>query len=201
MTDLEQLWRQNREGDTLPENLMDEHFLAGLPSKLPLAKLKRNLFKSIVAAVFIALAYAGVLVFLHSWLVVLGVGILIIFNGWTIISGWRLFLQLPVSVTPAHSLKQELQYHVRSFELWWSQQVKVSLFIYPVAAAAGFVIGGMAATGHQPEFFLTRPRILLFLLLLIILLMPLCYWLDRLLYRHMYGRHLAALRQAIDELS
>jgi hypothetical protein len=68
------------------------------------------------------------------------------------------------NVTPSNTLKLESQKNYDFFQQWWRMQDRVSLFIYPVAVAGGFILGGSVGSNNPLEDFLYNPKVLGFLL-------------------------------------
>ena len=77
-------------------------------------------------------------------------------------------------------------------------QERVALYIYPIAAASGFLMGG--ASGGDLEVMLQKKSVLLILLITVIILTPLAYYLTRWMYKVSYGKCLIELKKLIDEL-
>lgn len=77
-------------------------------------------------------------------------------------------------------------------------QERVALFIYPVAATAGFLVG--LGSGGDVNVLLEKRAVLILLLAVIVVLTPLAFYLARWMYKVSYGTCLTEIRQLIDEL-
>jgi hypothetical protein len=77
-------------------------------------------------------------------------------------------------------------------------QERVALFIYPVAATAGFLMG--LASGGDVDALLQKKAVLVILLVMIAILTPLAFYLARWLYNVSYRSCLVEIKQLIDEL-
>ena len=87
------------------------------------------------------------------------------------------------------------------FQRWWHIQEKLGLYVYPIAIAGGFILVGVEGSGKSVEAFLYNPKILIFLGVTLLLLVPACYYGARWMYNYAYGKHLKNLKLSIDELS
>ncbi len=79
-------------------------------------------------------------------------------------------------------------------------QIKVALFIYPISAAAGFMLGGVVGSSKAAEAFMQKTVIWIILLVVVIILTPLCYLLARWMLRYSFGKHLDTLQEKTNEL-
>ena len=199
--DIENVWKQISGSDDSLNRLLQQEDFSKLHSKLPLKKLKKNLLSGMIWALIITLAYITILFFIHFWQVYFSLGILIIFNTWLMFKSWKLYKQTASTITPTNSLKQELTENYNSFQRWWSLQQKVSLVVYPIATAGGFIIGGVLGSGKSIEAFLYHPRMLVILGITVLLFMPLSYFAAKWLFNHVYGKHLKKLKLLIDDLN
>lgn len=51
-----------------------------------------------------------------------------------------------------------MERNFNSFQKWGLLQQKLSLFVFPVAAAGGFILGSTIGSGKLVEVFLYNPR-------------------------------------------
>ena len=199
--DIKNIWKQEGGADDALNKLLQQEDFSNLHSRLPLMKLRKNLLMGMVWALLITGGYIFVLCFIHFWQVYVALAVLILFNLWIMVESWKLYKKTPSSITPSNSLKEELSNNYNSFNKWWSLQLKVSLFVYPIAAAGGFIIGGVYGSGKTVEAFLYNYRVVGFLLLTVLVLIPLSYYASKWIYLHAYGKHLAKIKGLMDELS
>ncbi|MGZ5255057.1 MAG: hypothetical protein ACXWV4_11895, partial [Flavitalea sp.] len=166
----------------------------------PLNKLRKNLLTGIIVAVLTNLAYIAIFFFISLWIVYISLSVLIIFNIYIIITSWKLYQKTSSLMKSSNSLKDELELHYNSFQRWWSIQQKISLFIYPIATTGGFVMGGFLGSGKPVETFLYNGVMLGILAITILILMPICYYGARWMFKFTYGKYLEQLKTTIDEL-
>jgi hypothetical protein len=201
MMDIQNIWKQGSGTDDALNNILQNDDFTKRHSQLPLQKLKKNLLTSIAGAVFITAVYIAVLFYMHIWEVYAALGVLILFNVWTIFESRRLYKLIPDGMDPTRSLKQELIKNHDAFQRWWSLQLKVSLFIYPIATAGGFILGGVLSSGKTVEEFLYNLRMLTFLGITVLVFMPISFYAAKWFFNHAYGKHLKKMKALIDELS
>ena len=199
--DLENIWQQAGSKDDMLNRILQQENFDHLHSKLPLKKLKKNLLTGIAWAILITAGYLVLFYFIHIWQVYVALSIVIAFNIWIIILTWRLYKTIQDTITPSNSLKQELQKNYDGFQKWWAIQARLGLYVYPVAATGGFMLGGVVGSGKTVEAFLYRPSILIILAITIAIITPLCYYLSKWMFKYAYGRHLKKLKELIDELN
>ena len=199
--DLENIWQQAGSKDDMLNRILQQKNFDHLHSKLPLKKLKKNLLSGIAWAILITAGYLVLFYFIHIWQVYVALSIVIAFNIWIIILTWRLYKTIQDTITPSNSLKQELQKNYDGFQKWWAIQARLGLYVYPVAATGGFMLGGVVGSGKTVEAFLYRPSILITLAITIAIITPLCYYLSKWMFKYAYGRHLKKLKELIDELN
>ena len=199
--DIENIWQQGPKNDPDLNKLLTTSDLGKIQSKLPLKKLKQNLLIGIVSAVVISSGYLVIFFFIHIWQVQAALGVLIVFNTVILVDSWRLYRRIPATLSPSNSLKEELALHYNSFQRWWAVQQKMGLFVYPVAAAGGFVLGGTLGSGKPVAALLDNPKMVGILGITILVLVPICYFGARWMFNYAYGRHLKQLKATIDDLS
>lgn len=78
-------------------------------------------------------------------------------------------------------------------------QERVALFIYPLAAASGFLMGGSAGSGNVQKM-LEAKEVIITMIVTSIVLTPLAFYLTRWMYKVSYGKCLIELKERIDEL-
>lgn len=98
-----------------------------------------------VWAVLITAVYIILFFFFNIWQVYIALTTLVVFNTWILIETWKLYKNIPATVSPGLSLKQELEKNYNGVQKWGYIRQSVSLFVYSVAAAGGFILGGISA--------------------------------------------------------
>ncbi len=199
--DIENTWQHGGGSDDMLNKMLQQTDFRNIQSKLPLKKLKRNLLIGISWAILITLLYISLFFFINLWQVYIALCILIIFNFWIMIDSWKLYKGTNENITPSNSIKEELQKNYNGFLNWWKVQQKAGLFVYPISAAGGFILGGFWGSGKSVEAFLYNPRMLTILLITILILVPICHFAAKWMFNYAYGKHLKNLKSLIDELS
>lgn len=199
--DIENIWQQGTDSDDDLNKLLSTKDFSKLSSRLPLKKLRQNLLIGIIWALLITTGYIILLFFITTWQVHVALGVLIVTNTIIMLDSWRLYLKTPSTISTSNSLKEELTIHYDSFLRWWSVQQKSSLFVYPVAVAGGFILGGTLGSNKPVEAFLYNGKMLGILGITVLIMVPLCYFGARWMFNYAYGKHLAKLKSAINDLS
>ncbi len=199
--DIENTWQQGEGSDDMLNKMLQQTDFRTIQSKLPLKKLKRNLLMVMFWAIIITLFYIILFFFIHLWQVYIALVVVVFFNIWIMIDTWKLYKNTNENITPSNSLKQELQKNYNGFQNWWKLQQKAGLFVYPIAAAGGFITGGFWGSGKSVEAFLYNTRMITILGITVLVLVPICYYAAKWMFDYAYGKHLKKLKNLIDELS
>jgi len=199
--DLENVWQRKGGTDDSLNKMIQQPDFSNHHSQLPLNKLKKNLFIGLILAVLITVFYGVLLYFIHIWQVQLALAVAILFNIWIGVDTWKLYRNIQVNVSTTNSLKDELQKNYSGFQKSWRIQERAGLFVYPIAATGGFILGGVDGSGKSAEAFLYNPKMLLVLGVTLLILVPICYFGARWMFNVAYGKHLKKLKILIDELS
>ncbi len=179
--------------------LININRISRLPSIDPLEKIKRNLIINSLWGVLIVFIYIYVLVQFPLWQVQLCLGIVLLFTVWGIFSAIKLYRKITVKAT-SNSLLEVLEHHYNSIHQWMSIQQNVGLLIYPISAAGGFMLGGFVGSGKPIEVFMSKPIVIIILLVLIAILVPLCYKLTKWMTKKAFGQYADQLKNNIDAL-
>lgn len=199
--DIENVWQRSGGSDDSLNKMFQQKDFSNLHSKLPLKKLKNNLLMGLIVAVFITALYVVLFYFIEIWQVHVALVIAILFNILVGFDTWKLYTNINVNVSSTNSLKDELQKNYLGFQKWWRIQERLGLFVYPIAATGGFILGGVEGSGKSVEAFLYNPKMLLVLGVTLLILVPLCYYGARWMFNYAYGKHLKKLKKLMDELS
>ncbi len=198
--DIESTWKNSDSADDDLNNLFEHERLQKIRSKLPLKKMRTNLLIGLAYAFVITAGYIALAFYITLWQVLIALAVMIAFNTWLAIETWRLYKNTSNFISPELSLKAEIVRHYNSFMNWCKIQQRVGVFVYPVAAAGGFVYGGHIGSGKTIEEFLYNPHMVIILAITLAILVPACYYLARLMMKVAYGKHLNKLKEFIDEL-
>ena len=199
--DIENIWQQSKGSDDALNKILEQKDFSKFHSRLPLEKLKSNLIVGIIWAAIITAFYIAVFFFVHIWQVNVALGILCFFNILIAIDSWKLYKKINVDFSTTNSLKEELKKNYSGFQRWWRIQQRLGLFVYPIGATGGFILGGVLGSGKSVEAFLYNPKMLIVLIITILILVPICYFGARWMFNYAYGKHLKKLKAFIEELN
>ena len=199
--DIENIWQQSKGSDDALNKILEQKDFSKFHSRLPLEKLKSNLIVGIIWAAIITAFYVAVFFFVHIWQVYVALGILCFFNILIAIDSWKLYKKINVDFSTTNSLKEELKKNYSGFQRWWRIQQRLGLFVYPIGATGGFILGGVLGSGKSVEAFLYNPKMLIVLIITILILVPICYFGARWMFNYAYGKHLKKLKAFIEELN
>ncbi len=190
----------NTAGDADFEALLASAQLSKLQSNGTLQKIRKNLRLNIYWGAVVCLLYIIIICRYPLWQVQGALGIVLAFSLWAIYSAWAEYKKLGPDISASNSLLDELKRHQRSLQTWIAIQKKVALFIYPISAAGGFMLGGFIGSGKPVEVFMGKPIMVIILLVVIAILVPLCHLLAKWMFKLSFGKCLDKLGQNIQEL-
>ena len=141
---IEQDWKQLSEGqdDTGLSSMLQAARLPKMGSNGPLEKLKKNLLYNMIIAVIVCLIYVAVIVYFKIWQVQVAMGITLAFSLWALYTSYDVYQKINTSISAANTVLAELKRHLEYINNWIKTQQRVALYIYPVRAAGGFMLGG-----------------------------------------------------------
>jgi len=197
---IENSWNQldDQHDDDL-SSMLQSPALSKLSSHNPMEKIRKNLLMNMIWASLICLFYIGIIIYFHIWQVQIPIFTVLIFTLWGLYSGYQIYSQIKANVS-AGPLLAELKRHHQTITTWIRTQQRVGLFIYPISAAGGFMLGGVLGSRKPVEVFMSKPIVLVALAISIIVLVPACYYLARWMCKYSFGKHLDALQENIREL-
>lgn len=198
--DLRQTWQQSQEHgkerleDFLPGKGLDHG------SRHPLHQLRRNMFFGFIWAVLISLGYLILMFIFPIWPVVAGLAVVLAFNIYFLLSSYQLYRQLPALLNGHHSLRQGLERFYEAFMETNRLTMYAAKFVYPVAAAAGFMLGGVLGSGKALETLFQKPAFPLIMIGVALLITPFALKLAAWLTEAAYGKYLRQLKDHLDAL-
>ncbi|MBE7170871.1 MAG: hypothetical protein INR73_09790 [Williamsia sp.] len=197
---IEQNWKEldSRQDEDL-SSLLQPGLVEKLQSSNPLLAIKKRLVGNMVFSGLISAGYVLVLIRFHQWPVLVCIGAIFLFTLWTGVTAYFQYKSIHPFMN-GRPLLAEMEKHYAGIRSWMRGQVRVAAFVYPVAAAGGFMVGGMIGSGKGLEQFMTRPKMIVALLLITAVLAPTGLFLARWLHKKSFGKHLATLKKNIDEL-
>src|SRR5258706_709424 len=198
---IEQNWKNlDEQGDEDLLSLLQPGRIQKIQSSDPLLKIKRSLLFSIIWAVLIAALYVYILICFPYWQIILCIGVVLLFTVWGGFTAYTQYKNIDPFVSGYQSLLAEMEKQSKGIHEWIKLQMKAAIFVYPVAAAGGFMIGGMAASGKSITEVFTKPSQIIWLLVIMAILVPCGLYLARRLLQKSFGKHLILLKKNIDEL-
>jgi hypothetical protein len=179
--------------------LLQSNNLTNKPSKNPITKIKTNLIINGIWAALIGVLYIVVLYHYPMWPIIICIGIVMLFTFLGLFSALSLWRKLN-RFNADQPVLQQLETHYDSLTKWNNLQLKVGLFIYPISAAGGFMLGGCIGSGKPIEVFMQKPVVLITLVVVTAILVPLCHKLAKWMMQKSFGKHIDALQQNIEAL-
>jgi ABC-type nitrate/sulfonate/bicarbonate transport system permease component len=115
------------------------------------------------------------------------------------VKAYGLYKNIDLNLTQDNVLT-ELKKQYDAFTEWKKQSLRVALFVYPFAAAGGFMLGGTIGSGKTIEVFMSNYWVLIALVISILVLVPLSYLLAKWMTKVAFGKFIDQLKERIDEL-
>lgn len=197
---IEKDWNKLNEGqDSDLSSLLKSSKLSGLSSKNPLEKIRKNLLKNILSVGIICIGYIAILIYFRIWQVQLSIGIVLLFSLWGLYTAIIQYKKLRTTITELPVL-DELKRHHESISIWIKTQQRVALLIYPISAAGGFMLGGVLGSGKSVETFISKPKVMIALVIAVAVLTPAAHYLAKWMANYSFGKHLNALKENIKAL-
>lgn len=197
----EKTWKQlENEGQGGLGSYLEEKNAKKLSSRHPLLKIRRSLLATSIYGVIISLGYAFLMYDFPYWQLLLGFGVVLTFNIYFIVKGIKLYRNVPGYISGSVSLLKELEEQHEAVSEWIRLQLLAARFVYPVAVATGFLLGGMLGSEKSIEFLMSKPLFGISMVVSVVLFTPLGHWVGRKFTRWSYGRHLDNLKKLIDDL-
>jgi len=198
---IEETWHEiNDSSDRDLAAMLRPSGLTGFSSHNPLEKIKKNMVINMVWGLLICVLYIAVIIHFPIWQVQAAMGIVFIFSLWAIYTAFLEYKRLNTAVSSTRTLLDEMKRHHQSITRWMHTQQKVALFIYPISATGGFMLGGVSGSGKTVEDFMSKPLVWGALLIALIILVPACYFLAKWLFKLSFGKHLKTLTENIKTL-
>ncbi len=198
--DEKQIWKEWQPVD----DELDQLLRAGLRKEIfprqPLDSLQRAMGAHLGWSLAITLAYVVLLFLFPSWQIVVALLITILFNIRVMWGGWKCYRSLKQVDVSTANLLQVLKNQHAAISGWGRWQLRLSLFVYPVAIIGGYLLGGVMHTGLPVEALLQQKRFVYVLPLIVLILMPLSYFLSKYLFQKSFGVQLDRLQDTIREL-
>jgi hypothetical protein len=168
-------------------------------SQDPIQRIRKNLLINICWCVIISIGYIIVIIAFPIWQVQLCLLVVLLFTIYGLITALQHYRRL--NYPPAETqLLSYLQWHYSSITKWIDTVGKVALFVYPVSAAGGFMLGASIGSGKSIEYLFSKTLVQVSFPITIAVLVPLCYLLAKWMNKITFGKHLEQIKKNIDEL-
>jgi hypothetical protein len=178
-------------------SLLKTSRLSKISSHNPLEKIKRNLLINIIWGVLICLLNIAALFYFPIWQVQLCIFLVLLFSLWALYTAYLQYKNINTAISPVNPVLDEMKRHYQSITSWMNTQQRVALFIYPVSALGGFMLGGVSGSGKPVAVFMSKPHIWIVLIIALAVLVPACWYLTKWMFRYSFGRHMKALKENI----
>lgn len=197
----QQKWQDWKPEDEDLNKLLRPGSIQRLQPGHPLVKLTKSLRLNMIWGGIIMSFYLSVIFFFPYWPVVLAMLVTLIFSLYVFRGAWRLYRSIQTTTQSAtRPLLQELKVHYMEIREWGRVQQKLGIFVYPFAAAGGYISGGLLGSGMSMDVLLQKPTFIYVLPITIIVLVPLGYWLSKWLFKKSFGKLLIQLKGIIESL-
>ena len=197
----EQNWKQmNHLQDDELSSMLNIPAIGGVHSNSPLKLIRKSFFYNMMWTIFFSCLYLVLFFIIDFWQIKAAIIILLIVHIWGILSAYKQYKSINFSISADQSVLEVLKAQHSSVKAWTSAHLMMGLLIYPVSIAGSFMLGGAIGSSKSIEVFMARPNVLLILILLLIVLIPACHYLAKILIKHSFGKHLTLLQKNIDDL-
>lgn len=167
-------------------------------SKHPVAKLKRAYLASTGFALVFLIGFIVLFFTFHQPIIKGSLVLVVIGYIFFLVVNLSMYRRISTELPVDQSLRAALTHTYTFISENIRFQERVALFIYPVAATAGFLMG--LASGGDVDALLQKKAVLIILLVMIAILTPLAFYLARWLYNVSYRSCLVEIKHLIDEL-
>lgn len=181
-------------------SLLQTGRLSKLTSHNPLEKIRKNLLINMIWGILICGLYVWLIFNFHFWQVQFAVVIVLLFSLWAVYTAFQQYKNMDTTISNSSSLLAEMKRHYQSITDWMHLQQRVALFIYPISAAGGFMLGGASGSGKPIAVLMSKPFFLIALLIALAVLVPACHYLTKWLFKISFGKHLKVLKMNIEAL-
>ena len=198
--DLDKIWGELGKEPVGGGLIKGQSQLKNVKSLHPLVDVRNNLRITNVWGIVISIGYIVLMILYPYWQVLLGFSVVLTFNIVFIVQGIKLRKQIPRSVDAGHSMLQEMKMHHSAVTKWIDNQIYAARFVFPVAAASGFMMGGIWGSGKSLELLFTKPVFPISMIASAVVFSFAGIWLARKMFGISYKKFLDRLKENIDQL-
>jgi hypothetical protein len=182
------------------DQLLASGKLSELKSHSPLAEIKKNLFFNLGFGIIITLAFVAAIVLIEPLIVRILFSLIVFYCVWSIRKTYQVYCSVAQTISPTLGLLQELELNKHTLQTWIQEQEKMGLFFYPISIIAGFLLGGTVGSGKSESEFMNNWKAAITLIAALGILIPICFYLTRWMFRYSFGKHLQKLQDNIEAL-
>ena len=201
MKALEDIWNKpgNGKDDDL-SGMLNMDVIKGYTKNDPIRKLRQRLMINMCFGLITAMIYGYLIKVNPSWLLVLGFGAIILVTFTGIGHTYQLYKQLgryslDRPLLPTLIEKRDL------INEWMRQQLRATIFFYPICAASGFMLGGSVGAGKPVTTVMSDPRMVIIMIIVAAIITYPAMLLGKWLTRKAFGSLVKDLEEHIQSLS
>ncbi|MBZ5857855.1 hypothetical protein [Flavihumibacter profundi] len=198
--DKQNTWQSWQPKDDDLDRLLSPGFANRLQPNHPLMKLKRNLFINIIWGIVITLAYFFVIISTSVWPVQLALAITSMYNIIILVQAVHLYRSIKMEISSTESVLEVLKKHYIGISAWSRMQLKLAIGVYPIAAAGGYIYGGILSSGRTLEELMAQHLFAWLLPVIVIILVPIGHYCAKWMFRKSFGVYLDMLKATIDSM-
>lgn len=198
--DIEKSWNDLKPEDQDWDNLVKVSLSKNREPLDPLFKLRRSLKMNIGYAILICILYIAAITYFTLPVFRITMILMLGFTAWGFITAIREYKSIEPGISTNRSLLEDMERHYYSITHWIKTQERVALFFYPIGAVGGFIMGGVIGSGKTVDEFMSKPFVIIALIIILIVLVPACYYLAKWMNKKAFGDHLVKLKENIDQL-
>jgi hypothetical protein len=195
--DLGEAWKK-LESDKLSKPILGA-VLIQKKSKHPVQKLKNAYLISTGFSMVFLIAFVILFFLFDESIVKVGLVFMMISYVFFFTINFSVYQKVNVVLPIDESLKTVLTHTYDFIKENIRFQERAALFIYPFAAASGFLMGGSVGSGNVEKMLEAKEAIVI-LIVTSLILTPIGFYLTRWLYKNYYGKCLTELKERINEL-
>lgn len=200
--DLEQQWKNMGTAED-PHGIIEFSLIENKHFKKtasPLYKIKKALEIGMSWIIILLLAYVAGIILFEPLFTKLSLLILAGYSVYCFIQSLKLHKQIDPLIIAGNSLKTELERHYQRITQWCKTQERNAIFLYPVSLFGGAILGMSSEGVEKMNRVMHKPSLWIALIGIIVLMVPVLYYITRQMMKVAYYNHLQHLKQLISAL-
>jgi hypothetical protein len=195
--DIKQIW-EKLEKEKLESSQTDTLLKWPKKSKHPVNKLRQSFLIALLMTVFFLGLFSYLFAANNLLLLRIFIGLVIAAYLFFFVINYRIYREVSQPIDFSDSLLITLKNIYQNIDRMLRFQRKSALFIYPIAASTGFLLG--FSESKDPLLVFQNPKLLLSMIGISLILTPLCYWLAIWMEKISYGKYIVQLKDLIDSM-